>query len=158
MRILGIACCLFLLVSAPLFAGSPAVSIDRMLSSFGPEEHRAAAGMVTVASCTGPGGAFTTEVISVRPDVTLFTQRSDRGVLRLLVTRGRVWSVPGDGQAPAPADPAARAFVRQNYQWSQNVAQMLAYLHDVALRDPDGEGGRARPDGQRHQPIVTNVK
>jgi hypothetical protein len=96
-------------------AGSSAAAsaLDGMLTALGPSEHRVASGMVTVAACEGPDGeTFTTDVISVRPDITFLRQHTAEGTTRILVSGDRVWRWGDDGPGAAAVDPAVRAFVR----------------------------------------------
>ncbi len=45
------------------------------------------------AACTGPGGEFTTEVLTLAPDKTLFKQTSDAGQTEILAEGDRAWTI-----------------------------------------------------------------
>ncbi len=64
------------------------------------------------AACTGPGGVFTTEVLSLKPDRTLMRQSSPGGVTELYVAGELGWSKdPASGETK-PLSRAMRDVVR----------------------------------------------
>ena len=110
--------CLFL-VPAVAFAGT--VAADRRTSPLDPLEKalgvdggtlQRLASLRTVAECTGPQGAFSTEVVSERPLRVEFRQQSHRGEQRLLLDRlgPKVWDQAAGDWREAPV--ALRDFIR----------------------------------------------
>lgn len=58
----------------------------------GAEAISAVRSLAVRAACTGPGGPFTTEIFSIRPDRTLMRQKSSSGTTELYVVGERGWS------------------------------------------------------------------
>ena len=93
-------------------ASAPAAAAESMLGAMaaavGPTEaRRAMTGLATRADCTGPRGAFTTEIVS-HGDVVRFVQVRDSGRTALLVTGTAAFARAADGasmQATAAPKP-----------------------------------------------------
>ena len=82
-------------------ASAPAAAAESMLgamaAAIGPTEaRRAMTGLATRADCTGPRGAFTTEIVS-HGDVVRFVQVRDSGRTALLVTGTAAFARAADG-------------------------------------------------------------
>lgn len=64
------------------------------------------------AACTGPGGPFTTEVLSLRPDRTFFRQSSESGEIELVVRGEKAWRVDPESGLWKKQGKDVREFVR----------------------------------------------
>jgi hypothetical protein len=64
------------------------------------------------AQCTGPGGEFTTEVLSRLPEQVLFRQSSEQGSMELLMVGDKAWSIDRELGTRKDLSKKMREFIR----------------------------------------------
>ena len=77
--------------------------IDSALDALGGGAIRGVSSLGVRAACTGPGGPFTTEVLSIFPDQTLFRQSSEEGSIELLAIGDEAWRIDRERGRRDPA-------------------------------------------------------
>ena len=99
-------------VAAGVQAAGAESLLEAMAAAIGPAgARRAITGLATRADCTGPRGAFTTEIVS-HGDVVRFVQVRDSGRTALLVTATAAFARPADGAPMQATTGPEAAFVR----------------------------------------------
>ena len=108
----------------------------------GPEAIRSVKSLRVQATCSGPRGPFETEVLSYRPESTLFRQESDRGSVEMVVVGDVGWTRDRESGEIKPLSAGMRSFVR-SHEFHLLVLEMDQRYSDHAQADPDSdqEGG-----------------
>ena len=78
---------------AALAARSGRELIEEALEALGGDAIRGVASLRARAQCTGPGGSFTTEVLTLGADRTLFKQTADGASIEILAHGDQAWRI-----------------------------------------------------------------
>jgi len=95
-----------------------------------------------VADCTGPDRVFWTEVVSLRPDKTLFRQTVGKDRSELYVDGKRGWSRDPATGAVDPLPPGMRDVVR-DHEFHFLFLEIDRRFHDARVSGRDTVAGRA---------------
>lgn len=118
-------------------------AIERMLAAVGGRERIEALDNLAVrADCTGPGGEFTTEVVSMTGGRTWFRQLSDRGAMELLRDGRTGWHRNAETGERTPLDEGQLFFVA-GHEFHLLVLEVDRRFTSHELRGPDEVDGRA---------------
>ena len=104
-------------------------------------------GLRVRAACTGPGGPFTTEVITLEPDQTLFKQSSEEGSSEWLAQGDKAWRIDRERGKRKPAKKMLRMIRGHEFH------DLLFHLderfqeHTVPASN-DGDEGPQAPDSE----------
>jgi hypothetical protein len=109
------------------------IMIDEVIKAMGGQEAiDRLESVAAVADCTGPNGAFTTEVLSLRPNKVLFRQASAQGAAELIVIGDQGWSRHAESGALDPLS-AGMIYFARGHEFHLWLLELDKRYHDHQL-------------------------
>ncbi|MGH2499735.1 MAG: peptide ABC transporter substrate-binding protein [Candidatus Limnocylindria bacterium] len=105
-----------------------------------------------------PTSDFTALFLNVRPDKTLFRDRSVRQALAVAIDRGRVLTAGADGRgivAESFVPPTSWAFAKDVQRYTHSATEAKALLESAGWLDADGDGVREKDGLQLRFTLTT---